>query len=100
MNIRPGDQYFKTRLFLKMCASWSLLLFTKYFKKLWSGHNFLSTELNETGTNFLNTFKKFSTTDFSNSFCLYFIDVNTNSVELNQLINLKLLNLLDMNYLT
>ena len=76
----------------------SLNNITKYFKKLWAGHNVLSTELNETGTNFLNTFKKFSTTDFSNSFCLYFIDLNTSSVELNQLINLKLLNLLNMNY--
>jgi len=65
----------------------------KSFKKSWEGQNILSTELNETGVNFLNKFKKFNTKDFSKSFGLYLIDFNFESIEFNQLINLKLLNL-------
>ena len=72
----------------------SLDTIIKHFKKSWEGQNILSTELNETGINFLNTFKKFNITDFSKSSCLYLIDLNINSIEFNQLINLKLLDLL------
>ena len=71
----------------------SLTNVMKYFKKSWKGLNYLSTELNETGVNFLNKFKKFNSDNFSKSFGFYLIDSNLSSIELNQLISLKLFNL-------
>lgn len=71
----------------------SLTNVMKCFKKSWKGLNYLSTELNETGVNFLNKFKKFNSDNFSKSFGFYLIDSNLSSIELNQLICLKLFNL-------
>ena len=66
----------------------------KCLKKTWNGYNFISTELNETGIHFVNKFNKFNSNNFSDAFGLYFIDLKLNSIEFNQLINMKLLNLI------
>ena len=62
------------------------------YKKKFKGYNLFNMELNESGVSLFNTFKKFSSIDFSHTSGLYLIDLNLNSIEFKQLINLKLLN--------
>ena len=61
----------------------------------WNNINVLNTSINEAGINYLNTFKSISENDLKNSAGLYFINMQPNSVKLQKLAKIKLLNYLN-----
>ena len=78
----------------------------KYFKQIltkyhlnWDNLSILNSSINEAGVNYLNTFKSISEKDLNSSCGLYFLTTQHNSLNLQKLIQIKLLKYLDNNSL-
>lgn len=68
----------------------------KYHKK-WDNLNIINGSINEAGINYINKYKSISEKDFDSSTGLYFLNTQSNSLNVQKLIKLKLLNYIPKN---